>query len=53
MITMHIVDYLVVIIANALQYLFYYGGLKAYEISDICDFVVYLVSNVIFGLIVI
>ncbi len=36
MIIMHIVAYLAIIIVNALQFLYYNRGLRAYEISTIC-----------------
>ena len=52
MIIMHIVAYLVIIIANVLAYATLREGLRAYEITNICDFAVYSVCTVIFGVIV-
>ncbi len=50
---MHIVAYLFIIIANALQLIFAYGICsRAYEISTICYLAVYFVCTLIFGLIV-
>jgi hypothetical protein len=51
MIIVHIVAYLLIIIFNALSFLLY-GSFRAYEISVICELVVYFVCNMIFGLIV-
>ena len=49
---MHIVAYLVIVVVNALQTMEYFGSLTAYEISSICNLVVYFVCTLIFGLIV-
>ena len=51
-IIMHIVAYLVIVVVNALQTMEYFGSLTAYEISSICNLVVYFVCTLIFGLIV-
>jgi hypothetical protein len=52
MITMHIADYLALIIVDVISYYFYFGSLRAYEISVISGLLVYCVCNVIFCLIV-
>jgi hypothetical protein len=53
MILMHIVAYLFIIAVNIVQTAAYYkGGLRAFEITTICLFVVYFVCTLIFGLIV-
>ncbi len=49
---MHIVAYLFIIVANALQFLMYFGSIRAYEISTICLLVVNFVCTLVFGLIV-
>ncbi len=51
-IIMHIVAYLFIIVSNALQEMLSFGSLRAYEISTICNLVVYFVCTLIFGLIV-
>ena len=52
-ITMHIFAYLFLVIANAIEYVTYFkDGLKAYEISVICNLVVYSICTLIFGIIV-
>ena len=48
---MHIVAYLFIVVVNALQFMLYFGSLRAYEIATICSFVVYFVCTLIFGLI--
>jgi hypothetical protein len=48
---MHIVAYLLIIISNALGNVFYHT-LRAFGIENICNFAVYSVCSVIFGLIV-
>jgi hypothetical protein len=52
MIIMHIIAYLVIIIANVQSFVANSDSLRAYEISAICNLAVYSVSTVIFGLIV-
>ena len=53
MIIMHIVAYLVIIMANVLSYGSYgKNGLRAYEIYYMCNLAVYSVCTVIFGVIV-
>lgn len=52
MITLHIVDYLALIIVDVISYYFYFGSLRAYEISVISGLLVYCVCNVIFCLLV-
>ena len=53
MIIMHIVAYLDIIIVNVLSYVTYNkDGLRAYEISNICNLAVYSVCTVIFSVIV-
>ncbi len=49
MITMHIADYLALIIVDVISYYFYFGSLRAYEISVISGLLVYCVCNVIFA----
>ncbi len=52
MIIMHIVAYLVIIIANVLAYAGYNDSLRAYEIVNMCNLAVFSMCTVIFGLIV-
>ncbi len=53
MILMHIVAYLAIIIVNVLAYVTYFKtGLRAFEISSMCNLAVYSVCTVIFGVIV-
>ena len=53
MIIMHIVAYLAIIIVNALSYVTYLmDGLRAWEITTICNLAVISVCTVIMGLIV-
>ena len=52
MIIMHIVAYLVIIIANVLSYVAYNDSFRAYEIYWMCTLAVYSVCTVIFGVIV-
>ncbi len=53
MIIMHIVAYLAIIVVNVLWYVVSYKyGLKAFEITIMCNLAVYSVCNVIFGVIV-
>lgn len=53
MIVMHIVAYLFIILVNIVQTAaFYKFGSRAFEITTYCDFVVYFVCTLIFGLIV-
>ena len=53
MIIMHIVAYLAIIIVNILSYVATMkDGLRAFEISTICNLAVYSVCTVIFGVIV-
>ena len=53
MIIMHIVAYLVIIIANVLSYGAYSrNSLRAFEIYYMCNLAVYSVCTVIFGVIV-
>ncbi len=53
MIIIHIVAYLVIIIMNVLSYVGYYkDGLRAIKILAMCDFTVYSVCSMIFGVIV-
>ena len=53
MMIMHIVAYLAIIISNVLWYVAYNkDGLRAYEISAMCNLAVFSVCTVIFGVIV-
>ena len=51
-IIMHIVAYLFIIVANATQTMLYFGSIRAFEISTICNLVVYFFCTFIFGIIV-
>jgi hypothetical protein len=52
MIAMHIVDYLAIIISDAIQYFYDNRSLRAFEISTICLMAISFVSSLIFALIV-
>ncbi len=49
---MHIVDYLAIIISDAIQYFYDHRSLRAFEISTICLMALSFVSSLIFALIV-
>ena len=51
-IIMHILAYLVIIVANATQSMLYFGSIRTFETSAICNLVVYFVCTLIFGIIV-
>ena len=53
MIMMHIAAYFLIVLVNALQYMpVNYKSFRSFEISNICNYVVYFVCTLIFGLIV-
>jgi hypothetical protein len=51
-IIMHIVAYIFIIVVDATQTMMYFDSPRAYEISTVCNLVVYFVCTLIFGLIV-
>ncbi len=51
-IIMHIIAYLAIIVVNALAYLTYSRGLRAFVIDCYCNLAIYSACTVIFGLIV-
>ena len=52
MITVHIVDYLILIIVNLLLNYVPLDDLRAQEIFKICEIAIYSVDDVIFGMII-
>jgi len=54
-IAMQVLAYLVIIVANAIQFIYFFSkttDLKGHEISIICIDIVYFFGNLIFGLMV-
>jgi len=52
MITVHVLDYLILIITAIVVTFVPFSEVRAYKISGICDIAIFSVCNVIFGLII-